>query len=181
MASQLDLVHLTTDGKDIHGKTIDKTKVKTDPSVVLKFLKDKKPMFIDFYAKWCGHCKTLSPEWEKLIKTLEEEKTNKNIAIVAIESDEIKEKIADMLATLGLKVSGFPTIAAVLNEKTFIPYNGGRTAVEMLAFIEKNILPTKQSGGKRLGSKKRTSKKRRNLKKRRTRHKRKLSRGKRKY
>jgi thiol-disulfide isomerase/thioredoxin len=179
MTGQLDIVHLTTDGKDIDGEMIDKTKVKTDPSAVLKNVKNKKPMFVEFYAKWCGHCKTLAPEWEKLITALESE-NHKNIGLVSIESSVMDAKIANMLTKLGLNVSGFPTIAAIINEETFIPYNGGRTAPEMLAFIKKEVLSAKQEGG----NKKRTTKKKRRTtkKKRRTRHKRNLSRGgKRKY
>ena len=48
-------------------------------SPVVKLTKDnwkKKVMesdemwFVEFYAPWCGHCKTLAPSWEKAAKSL---------------------------------------------------------------------------------------------------------------
>ena len=53
----LEIAHITIDGKEIDKTTnIDNKKVTTQKSSdVLSMYLNKKPMFIKFYATWCGH------------------------------------------------------------------------------------------------------------------------------
>ena len=75
----IEVVHITADGKEIDGTTdISKTPgVKTNPNEVSTLFNNGTPMFVEFYANWCGHCKTLAPEWKKLTKTIESEYKDK--------------------------------------------------------------------------------------------------------
>ena len=55
--------------------------------------------FIEFYAPWCGHCKTLTPHWEKSAKSL---KGVVNVGAVDMTTDkEVGEPYG---------ITGFPTI-----------------------------------------------------------------------
>ena len=146
----IEVVHITADGKEIDGTDISKTPgVKTDPKEVLTLFNGETPMFVEFYANWCGHCKTLAPEWKKLIKMIEvPEYKDKKLAIVSVESGVINKDIDNVLKQIELKVNGFPTIGLV-KDKNFISYDGKRDAASMLKFIKEKALNTMGGGGGR--------------------------------
>ena len=85
-------------------------------------------MLVMFYAPWCGHCKKLSPVWDKLAETLEAEK-----------KDDIV--VAKMDATINelphSRVRSFPTIRLYKKgDKEQVEYNGERTLEGIKKFLE---------------------------------------------
>jgi len=88
-----------------------------------KVLKAKGIWFVEFYAPWCGHCKALTPEWEKAAQTL------KGIVhFGAVDAD----KHSGLGSQYG--VQGFPTIKIFGDDKTKpSEYEGGRKASDLVA------------------------------------------------
>ncbi|CAM8973702.1 unnamed protein product [Rhodiola kirilowii] len=82
---------------------------------------------VEFYAPWCGHCKKLAPEFEKLGTSF---KKAKSILIGKVDCDENKP----ICGTYG--VSGYPTIKwfpkGSLEPKK---YEGPRTAEALAEFV----------------------------------------------
>ena len=153
----LEIAHITIDGKEIDEKTpINKNEVITQMSEVLRMFNEKKPMFIKFYAVWCGHCKTIDGPWKQLIKSAKADSTIKgaNIAIVEIESKVIGKELDKITSgTKNLKVDGFPTIGSITFENgnpVFKDFSGERNANAMLSVV-KELAKGKQSGGKQSG------------------------------
>ena len=88
-----------------------------------------KDVLIEFYAPWCGHCKSLVPEWNKLGTAMKDFESVVIAMTDATANDYPK----------GFKVSGFPSIKFVTAEdNSVVEYNGGRTADDFVAWIEKN-------------------------------------------
>lgn len=90
-----------------------------------------KPAFVAFTAEWCGHCKKLKPEWEKLEKDYKGD-------IIIVMVDEKDEKNKDLQKKN--KVEGFPTIKYFpkgLNDpKSSVDYNGARNKDSMMKFLK---------------------------------------------
>ncbi|KAF7899662.1 hypothetical protein EAF00_003998 [Botryotinia globosa] len=98
------------------------------PSNFDQFAFEGKPALIEFFAPWCGHCKTLAPVYEQLASDFAFAKDKVTIAKVD----------ADAEKSLGKKfgVQGFPTIKYFDGKsKTPEDYNGGRDIDSLTEFI----------------------------------------------
>jgi len=87
-----------------------------------------KNVLVEFYAPWCGHCKKLSPVWDKLAETLIAEKKD----------DFVVGKIDATINELPhSRVRSFPTIRLYKKgENELAEYNGERTLEGLKKFLE---------------------------------------------
>lgn len=91
-------------------------------------LKSGRPAMVEFFAPWCGHCKTLAPVYEELGQAFAfaEDK----VTIGKVDADEHRD--------LGKKygVQGFPTLKWFDGKSNKpVEYNGGRDLESLSAFI----------------------------------------------
>ncbi|CAO3678387.1 unnamed protein product [Umbelopsis ramanniana] len=99
-----------------------------------------KNVLVEFYAQWCGHCKSLAPIYEKLGNTFANEK---NCVIAKIDADTERD--------IGTEydISGFPTLKFFPkgDDKTPIPYEGPRTEAGFVEFLNKHCGTHRVVGG----------------------------------
>jgi len=99
-----------------------------------------KQVFVEFFAPWCGHCKSLKPVWEKLATAF---KNEENVVIAAVDADAHKD-IAGKY-----EVSGFPTLKWFGAEsKDGEKYEGGRGIDELVAFVNQKVGTSRKSNGR---------------------------------
>jgi len=93
---------------------------------------DGKTVFIKFFAPWCGHCKSIKPDWDKLIADFEGS-PDKMVADVDCTAE------GEPLCT-EFGIQGFPTLKWG-DPSDLQDYNGGRSYEDLKQFVDENMKP----------------------------------------
>jgi protein disulfide-isomerase A1 len=88
-----------------------------------------KHVLVEFYAPWCGHCKTLAPIYEETAKALEG-----NDKILLVKVDATENEIP------GVQVQGFPTLKFYHADRkdTPVEFQGERTKEGIFKFLKEH-------------------------------------------
>ena len=88
----------------------------------------ERPVIVDFWAPWCGPCKTLGPQLEEAVKA-----TNGAVAMVKVNVDE-NQMIAGQM-----QVQSIPTVFAFSNGQPVDGFQGAVSASEIKAFVDRVV------------------------------------------
>jgi len=84
-----------------------------------------KDVFVEFYAPWCGHCKSLAPIWDELGEKF---KDDEDIVIAKMDATANEVK--------GVKVRGFPTLKLFKKDGSVVDFNGDRSLDGLSKFLK---------------------------------------------
>ncbi len=93
------------------------------------------PVLVDFWATWCGPCKTLTPTLEKVVRS-----AGGRVRLVKIDIDKNKQLVAQ-LSQMGLPLQSVPTVVAFWQGQIADLFQGALPEGEVKKFIE-NLLKT---------------------------------------
>lgn len=93
----------------------------TDANFAAEVLKSPAPVLVDFWAPWCGPCRTMSP----IVEELAEEIDASTLKIGACNVDEN---------------GGLAEQFGIMSVPTFLVFKGGQVVEQMSGTMEKEVL-----------------------------------------
>ena len=96
------------------------------------------PVLVDFWATWCGPCKTLTPALEKVVTA-----AAGRVKLVKIDIDK-NQSLVRQLSQLGLPLQSVPTVAAFWQGQIADLFQGAQPESEIKRFVETLL---KSAGG----------------------------------
>jgi putative thioredoxin len=88
------------------------------------------PVIVDFWATWCGPCKTLTPALEKVVTA-----AGGRVRLVKIDTD-ANRALVQQLSQLGLPLQSIPTVAAFWQGQIADIFQGALPESEIRRFVE---------------------------------------------
>ncbi|KAI0280771.1 thioredoxin-like protein [Russula aff. rugulosa BPL654] len=99
-----------------------------DPSNFDSVIGQGKPGLVEFFAPWCGHCKSLAPIYEQLADAFTHAKDK--VVVAKVDADGAGKPLGQKYG-----VTGFPTLKWFDAQGTVSDYEGGRDLDALAAFI----------------------------------------------
>jgi len=93
-----------------------------------KILKDEKPVLVDFFAEWCGPCKTMAPELKKFADTHKE-----TVRVLKVDIDKNRASAEQF------NIQGVPTLILFKNGKVLWRQSGAMNAKQLSDIIKSKI------------------------------------------
>lgn len=91
-----------------------------------------KVVFVKMFAPWCGHCKKMKPDWDKL---MEETKDSATQLVADVDCTAAGKPLCDANG-----VRGFPTLKYG-DPSDLQDYNGGRDYAALSKFVKEELKP----------------------------------------
>lgn len=86
---------------------------------------EKKPVLFDFFATWCGPCRTLTPRLESTMKQYEGK-----VVLVKVDIDKLED------AAMMYKVKSVPTVVGLISGKERNRFVGVQEEADIKKFVD---------------------------------------------
>lgn len=93
-----------------------------------KIINDDKPVLVDFFAEWCGPCKTMAPELKKFAETNKE-----SVRVLKIDIDKNRASAEEF------NIQGVPTLILFKKGKILWRQSGAMNAQQLSSVIKTKI------------------------------------------